>query len=198
MIRRRWQPADGAVVIGIGGGSGSGKSTIAGLLAEGLLPLSTEVIALDRFFKDPSVMPTYRSEVHGEHRPDFNHPDSVDRAAMLAVCRGPVSTDVVILDGILALHDEELLAAMHLRLYVTIDLAEMLARRTSRNLAAGYGGDAAEIAAYNRECVVPQHRRYNAPTAAVADLLIPNDAGTTDDRDRLVAEICAAIHWLPR
>lgn len=144
-------------------------------------------------------MPTYRSSLHPDPRPDFNHPDSIDRTSMLLACRGPFDDhDVVVIDGILALHDDELRAAMHLRLYVTIELEEMLARRTSRNLAAGYGGGAEEIAAYNRECVVPQHRRYNAPTARFADVLVPNDTEATDRRDRIIAEICEAIVDLRR
>ncbi len=142
-------------------------------------------------------MPTYRSSLHPDPRPDFNHPDSIDRTSMLLACRGPFDDhDVVVIDGILALHDDELRAAMHLRLYVTIELEEMLARRTSRNLAAGYGGGAEEIAAYNRECVVPQHRRYNAPTARFADVLVPNDTEATVRRDRIIAEICEAIGGL--
>ena len=141
-------------------------------------------------------MPTYFSAKHGEHRPNFNHPDSVELEEMIDSCRAAVAgdaSDVVIIDGILALHYEELRSLMHLRCYVTIDLEEMLARRTLRNLEAGYGGSAEDIASYNRECVSPQHQRYNAPTARFADVLIPNDTGTTEDRDRSIEEICVSV-----
>ncbi len=202
LIESRRQSGAGPICIGIGGGSGSGKSTVSGLLTEGLQAVPVESIGLDRFFKPQDLMPTYSSLEHGEDRPDFNHPDSVDRSLMIEQCRAAVdptrsqpaaTVEVVIIEGILALYYPELRELMHLRCYVTVELEEMLDRRMKRNIAAGYGGGPAEIAAYNRECVEPQHRRYNQPTAAMADLLIPNDREATAERDRMIAEVCGSI-----
>ncbi|MCP4225553.1 MAG: hypothetical protein GY773_19630 [Actinomycetia bacterium] len=155
--------------------------------------MSAEIINLDRFFLEPAAMPTYYSAHHGEWRPNFNHPDSVERHEMIGCCGAAVASEVVIIDGILALYYEELRSLMHLRCYVTIELDEMLARRTQRNLAAGYGGSAEDIAWYNRECVVPQHHQFNAPTRRFADLLVPNDTHATQDRDRIIEEVCISI-----
>lgn len=181
------------VVVGIGGGSGSGKSTVAALVRRRLEPHSVSVINQDRFFYDPSEMPTYYSALHGQPRPDFNHPDSTDGEAMVAACQGVDGVAVVILEGILVLHYPEARALMDIRCYVDTDLDQMLARRTKRNLAAGYGGTAEEIAHYNADCVAPQHRRFNAPTAEHADVLIRNSDGQEDERDRAIAEVCKTI-----
>ncbi len=185
--------AAGPLFIGIGGGSGSGKSTVAELIRFALAPLTAQVITQDRFFKSPDRMPTYHSSLHSDERPDFNHPDSTDSAAMVEFCRNAEGSDVIILEGILVLHYPEARSSMHLRCYVDTDLDLMLARRTERNLAAGYGGGAEEIAHYNADCVTPQHRRFNAPTADHADVLIPNGDHETEDRDKAISEICDAV-----
>ncbi|MGH1493595.1 MAG: hypothetical protein ACRBK7_30055 [Acidimicrobiales bacterium] len=199
ILKSRWQPGiGGPMIVGIGGGSGSGKSSYADLLQDALRPLRTEVINLDRFFKPPAEMPSYYSTPHGENRPNFNHPESFRREEMIDYCRRFVSpetvdVDVVIVEGILALYFAELRSLMHLRCYIQVPLEQMLARRLQRNLAAGYGGTEAEIEWYNRECVSPEHQRFNAPTALHGDVLISNADGDGVERDRALADTCRAI-----
>lgn len=97
------------------------------------------------------------------------------------------------MEGILALHFSPLRSLMDLTCYVSIDLDEMLRRRTARNLAAGYGGTAEEIDWYNRECVRPQHLRFNAPSAEYAERLIPNDVERAQERSQVIADICRLV-----
>lgn len=187
-------------VIGIGGGSGSGKSTIADLLAAELKPLSVSVVHLDQFFRPPECMPSYYSSLHDGRRPNFNHPDSFDQTEMFARCGERVEQaehEVVIMEGILALYFSPLRSLMDLACYVSIDIDEMLRRRTARNLAAGYGGTAEEIDWYNRECVRPEHLRFNAPSADHAELLIPNDVERGEERSRAIADICRLVRDRP-
>lgn len=179
--------------LGIGGGSGSGKSTIAALIRERLLPLTTEVITLDRFFKPADQLPTYYSAHLGSHQPDYNAPDSLMVAEMVAHCRQYPAADVYLLDGHFSLHYPELRALMDLRLFVAADLEEMLERRTARNLAAGYGGSREHILAYNRECVVPGYLGYIEPSRRFADFEIPNNQTDTAERVALVATLCTRI-----
>jgi uridine kinase len=194
VLAARWRPnTNEPLVIGIGGGSGAGKSTVAAHIADALRPRSVHVVNQDQFFKAPSAMPTYDSALHCSGQPDFNHPDSFERDEMVAFCTGLSGHDVVIIEGILVLHFAELRSLMHLKCYVTIELEEMLVRRTERNLAAGYGGSREEIHEYNTLCVTKQHRRFNAPTASHADVLIPNDNGRSEDRDRIIADIQASV-----
>ncbi len=182
----RWLEKDGPrppLVIGLAGGSGSGKSTIAGMMMERLRPLSVQLLNQDKFFKPVEQLPTFYSEYHRAPRPDFNRPDSFRIEKLFSACAGISGCDVAIVEGILVLHYPELRRLMDIRCYVAVSPAEILIRRTERNLAVGYGGPFAEIAHYNVECVIPQHRRYNAPQQRYADVIIPNDLHEAQDRD---------------
>ena len=191
LLRARQNPC--CLRIGLGGGSGSGKSTVAALIREHLLPLTTEVITLDRFFKPAEQLPRYHSTYLGSPQPDYNAPDSLMVPEMVAHCRQYPEADVHLLDGHFSLHYPELRALMDLRIFVATDLEEMLERRTARNLAAGYGGSHQHILAYNRECVVPGYLGYIEPSRRFADLEIANDQTHTAERDTLIAALCASI-----
>ena len=191
LLRARENPQ--CLRLGIGGGSGSGKSTITALIREQLLPLTTEVITLDRFFKPPDQLPKYYSTYLGSHHPDYNTPDSLLVDEMVAHCRQYPTAQVHLLDGHFSLHYPELRALMDLRIFVATDLELMLERRTTRNLTAGYGGNHEHILAYNRECVVPGYLRHIEPSRHFADLEIPNNQIDTTERDTLIAVLCAKI-----
>ena len=99
----------------------------------------------------------------------------------------------IIFDGHFALSYAETRALMDIKCFVAIDIEEMLERRTTRNLAAGYGGDRENILAYNRECVVPRHEQFIQPTQRHADILIPNSLSDTPERDALIGMLCRKI-----
>src|SRR5579875_523261 len=78
-----------SVVVGIAGGSASGKTTLvqhlAHALANGSPPLHAEVIGMDRYFyRGAPGGPTFISPSTGERLPDNNHPDSADNARLIA------------------------------------------------------------------------------------------------------------------
>jgi uridine kinase len=179
--------------IGIGGGTGSGKTMIAAEVAGRLRPLNVHLMHQDSFFKPVAELPTYYSHFHQSPRPDFNRPDSFRVAEMVAACTAVSGYDVVILEGILALYYRELRALMDICCYVDAPLEEMLIRRTQRNLARGYGGPYEEIAYYNLECVRPQHRRYNLPTRRFADVVIPNGLGDEVLKERAVERLVELV-----
>lgn len=191
LLRRRKNPQ--CLRIGIGGGSGSGKSTLCALIRQHLLPLTAEVTTLDRFFKPADQLPRYYSTYLGSPQPDYNAPDSLMLAGMVAHCRQYPAAAVHILDGHFSLYYLEMRELMDLRIFVAADLERMLERRTARNLATGYGGDRAHILAYNRECVVPGYVGYIEPSRRFADLEIPNNQADTAVRDALIAALCASI-----
>lgn len=191
LLRTRQNPR--CLRLGIGGGSGAGKSSIAALIRQQLLPLTTEVITLDRFFKPTDQLPRYYSTYLGSPQPDYNAPDSLMVDEMVAHCRQYPAADVHLLDGHFSLHYPELRELMDLRLFVAADLELMLVRRTTRNLAAGYGGSREHILAYNRECVVPGYLGYIEPSRRFADFEIPNNQADTAERDALIAGLCGKI-----
>ena len=176
--------------IGIGGGSASGKTTIARHIQERLQPLSVEIIHQDRFFKPAQALPTYYSEIYQEPRPDYNRPDSFNTEEMFAYCRAIQGFDVVILEGILALYYPELREQMDIKCYVAADADERIIRRIKRNLAR-WSYD--EITNYYLESVRYQHARYNAPTQQHADLVIPGGMAEAVQREAILSALCDTI-----
>ena len=177
--------------IGMGGGSAAGKSTLAAVLAERLAPLRVEMIGQDRFFKRPEDMPKYYSGIHGDYRPAYNEPDSFKQEEMFAYCRGVAGGDVVILEGILVLWFAELRELMDFKIYIEADADERIIRRIRRNMKAVDDYD--PITEYYLESVRGQHREYNAPTREYADLIVPGGMAQTEERERIVDNLCATL-----
>lgn len=177
--------------IGMGGGSAAGKSTLAAVLAERLAPLRVEMIGQDRFFKRPEDMPKYYSGIHGDYRPAYNEPDSFKQEEMFAYCRGVAGADVVILEGILVLWFAELRELMDFKIYIEADADERIIRRIRRNMKTVDDYD--PITEYYLESVRGQHREYNAPTREYADLIVPGGMAQTEERERIVDNLCATL-----
>ena len=177
--------------IGMGGGSAAGKSTLAAVLAERLAPLRVEMIGQDRFFKRPEDMPKYYSGIHGDYRPAYNEPDSFKQEEMFAYSRGVAGTDVAILEGILVLWFAELRELMDFKIYIEADADERIIRRIRRNMKTVDDYD--PITEYYLESVRGQHREYNAPTREYADLIVPGGMAQTEERERIVDNLCATL-----
>jgi uridine kinase len=181
------------IVLGIAGGSGSGKSMIAKMMMGRLSEIKAEHICLDRFFLPVDDMPKYYSHYLNEEQPNFNRPDSIDFTRMINYCQSITGLDLVILEGHFALYREEIRNLMDIKTFVTIDIHEMLERRTRRNLEANYGGDRDNILNYNRECVLPMYYEHIIPTQKYADVLIPNSNADTCERDAIIELLCKTI-----
>ena len=189
----RWRKTRGdrsCLFIGIGGGSASGKTTLANQMADFLAPLRVAVIHQDRFFKTNEEKPKYFSKIYNTDRPDYNRPDSFRVEEMIAFCREVRDADVVILEGILTLHFAELRALMDLKIFVHADADERIVRRIRRNLPKSSFD---EIASYYIESVKYRHQELCEPTRLFADLVI--EGGMADDGGRAVAvqEICQRV-----
>lgn len=194
----RWRSDGGRrpFYIGMGGGSASGKSTLAAHLAERLAPLRVEVVGQDRFFKKPEDMPQYYSQIDGQHHPAYNEPDSFKQLEMIETCRvlKAADCDVVILEGILVLWFESLREFMDLKLYVEAAADERIVRRIRRNMKQLEDYDF--IANYYLESVRWQHEEYNAPTRAHADWIVPGGMADASEREAAVEAICRSVGQL--
>jgi uridine kinase len=138
-------------------------------------------------------MPRYYSPYLDKEQPNFNRPEALDFDTMVRSCRAIAGFDLVILEGHFALHHEKMRNLMDIRIFVTIDVNEMLERRTQRNLAANYGGDRDNILHYNQECVLPMYHEHVLPTQRHAHLLIPNGRTDAGRRDAIIEALCEQI-----
>jgi uridine kinase len=182
-----------AFVIGIGGGSASGKSTIAGEIKARLAPLQVEVINQDRYFLPNDRLPRHANRRGTKEWPDHNHPESFDLPRLRAELRAARdhSSDVVIAEGILILCDDEVRSLMDLKLYVEADADERIVRRIRRNVARGHDLDG--ICDFYLDSVRYRHQEFNAPTKAHADLVIPGGKDESEKRERLLKRVVRLV-----
>jgi len=182
-----------AFVIGIGGGSASGKSTIAEELRKRLAPRRVEIINQDRYFLAGERLPRHTNPESGRTWPDHNHPDSFDLDRLHDDIRAAKTgeADVVIVEGILVLCNESLRDLMDLKLYVEADADERIVRRIRRNVARGHDLDG--ICDFYLDSVRYRHREFNAPTKAHADLVIPGGKDDRAETERSLGEVCGRV-----
>lgn len=183
-----------AFVIGIGGGSASGKSKIAQELCGRLRPLRAALINQDAYFLPPDLLPRHRSLDGARAWPDHNHPDSFDtgrlRSDLLAARTS--GEDVVIVEGILVLHDAALRELMDLKLFVSASADERIVRRIRRNVARGYDLD--EICDFYLDSVRYRHAQYCEPTRDCADIVVPGGCDDWQQTELALAEVCRRVH----
>lgn len=187
------------VVVGIAGGSASGKSTFTGALtrqlAEEAPGLRVEVVGMDRYFyRGGPGGPTFVSPSTGQSMPDNNHPDSADNARLVADLDARLAEedapDIVIVEGLMALHVPMIRERLDIKLFVELDADERALRRLLRDMAGTRGNaDPQFISTYYRECARVGHARYVEPSRVFADLILRGDSDFT----RTAAMISAVI-----
>jgi uridine kinase len=182
-----------AFVVGIAGGSGSGKSAIAEEVRQRLAPLSVEIINQDRYFRRGDALPRHTSPDGRRTWPDHNHPESFDFAALRDALRAARagSSDVVVLEGILVFHDAELRGLMDLKIFVEADADERIVRRIRRNVAAGHELD--DICDFYLDSVRYRHREFCEPTRDYADVVVPGGAYERARAEALLGEVCGQV-----
>ncbi|MGH8945172.1 MAG: uridine kinase [Acidimicrobiia bacterium] len=185
-----WKPDD-PLLIGIAGGSGSGKTTIASAVVEGLHD-RVVVIAHDAYYR-------HRPELGFEERTrvNYDHPDSLETDLLVRHLRALRSGEtierpvydfarhlrsdetvevaparVIVVEGILVLAERELRETLDLKVFVDTDPDLRLARRLQRDLAER-GRTLESVIAQYFDTVRPMHLEFVEPSRRHADLIIP-------------------------
>lgn len=192
-----------AYVVGIAGGSASGKTTFSRALNLALIhsrpSLRVEIVGMDRYFyRGAAGGPTFVSPSSGDTMPDNNHPDSADNMRLVADINtlrlAPDAPDVILVEGLMCLHVPELRQCLNLRLFLELDDDERALRRLLRDMSGGRGSaDPAFIAAYYRECARVGHARYVEPSRVHADLILRGDGDFTRTASMVTAIILNAL-----
>ena len=179
-------------VLGIAGGSGSGKTTISRSVLAALAPGVSVLIEQDHYYRAQSHRPLEERE-----RVNYDHPDALEMdllcehldalRAGLPVTRPTYDfavhdrapegvrvepAAVVIVEGILVLADERLRARLDAKVYVDTDADIRLMRRIRRDLEHR-GRTFAQIRKQYYESVRPMHLAFVEPSKRFADVIVP-------------------------
>ena len=179
-------------IIGIAGGTGSGKTTVVKRIASALPPYCAAVIPLDSYYNDTTGMTEEERKAI-----NFDHPDAFDWKLLteqiqalrqgksieqptysyLISNRLPETVhvepcEVIIIEGIMALWKKQMRDLMDLKIFVDADPDERLIRVIQRDTVER-GRTTQMVLDRYRDVLKPMHEEFIEPTKRYADLIIP-------------------------
>lgn len=186
------------LIIGIGGGTGSGKTTVVNEIIKQLPENEVGIISQDSYYNDTSHL-SYEART----KINFDHPRSIDFDLICEHLRelkkgNPVHQPVysfvkhnrtgdtihtlprkvMIVEGILILTNSELRDMFDIKIFVHADSDERLIRRIKRDITQR-GRDIDEVLARYQTTLKPMHEQFIEPTKEFADIIIPNNRYNT-------------------
>jgi uridine kinase len=201
-----------SVVIGVAGGTGSGKTTVA---REILRRAGTDQISLiqhDAYYKDLSGLPPAQRAMQ-----NFDHPDALDNALLIAHLQElkagrPIPIPVydftthtrtnetrrieprrvILVEGILIFADEELRRLMDVKIYVDTDGDIRFIRRLQRDIA-DRGRTMESVIRQYLATVRPMHQEFVEPSKRYADVIIPEGGFNEVAMEMISARIRALL-----
>ena len=201
------------LIIGIAGGSGSGKSTVARRIAEALTPASVAFIDVDAYYRNHVEL-----TLEERRRLNWDHPDAFDLDLLAshldALARGepiekpvydfvshlrephavPIATaDVVVVDGILLFVDARVRDRCDVKVFVDADPDVRLIRRIRRDVGKR-GRPLEEILEQYLTTVQPMHLQFVEPSKRYADIIVPRGGHNTVATNLIIATIFRRLH----
>jgi uridine kinase len=170
-------------LVGIAGGSASGKSTFCRVLEEKLTKFRTKVFHMDDYFKPEEKRPHVEAPITGIKYIDDNHPETIDLSQLHVDITNALKEDyqVVIVEGLLTLWDKDIYRKLDLKLFVDCRADERIVRRLRRNMSWGLTFD--EVSNVYLDMVRYRHDEYVEPTKWKADIILngssPSDKAVT-------------------
>jgi len=182
------------LIIGIAGGTGSGKTTVVNKIVQELPTDEVCVISQDSYYNaTDNLSYEERSKIN------FDHPRAIDFELIIEHLKDlkagktinqPIysfvthnrTTDVIkthpkkviIVEGILIFNNEELRDLFDIKIFVHADTDERLIRRVRRDINER-GRDVNEVLSRYQDTLKPMHQQFIEPTKNYADIIIPND-----------------------
>ncbi|XP_017510876.1 uridine-cytidine kinase-like 1 isoform X20 [Manis javanica] len=196
-----------AFAIGLGGGSASGKTTVARMIIEALDVPWVVLLSMDSFYK---VLTAQQQEQAAHNNFNFDHPDAFDFDLIVSTLKKlkqgksvkvPIydftthsrkkdwktlyGANVIIFEGIMAFADQTLLELLDMKIFVDTDSDIRLVRRLRRDISERGRDIEGVIKQYNK-FVKPAFDQYIQPTMRVADIVVPWGSGNTVAIDLIV------------
>ena len=181
------------LVIGIAGGTGSGKTTVVNKILQQLNVEGVNVLSQDNYYHDNQHLTLSEREVL-----NYDHPKSIDFDLLIkhvAALKNGVAIEqpiysfvthsrsgdfvsiepksVLIVEGILVLTNSELLKEYDLKVFVHADSDERLIRRIRRDTQER-GRDLQDVLHRYQTTLKPMHQEFIEPSKNEADLIVPN------------------------
>jgi uridine kinase len=200
------------LIIGLAGGTGSGKTTVANRILEKLDSRRVIVLQHDSYYKDLSMFGDTALE-----QINFDHPDSLETELLIthlhrlldgksyeepmynfATNRRMPETklieprDIVIVDGILIFVNKKLRELMDIKIFVDADADERLLRRMRRDILER-GRSIESVMHQYLASVKPMHLEFVEPSKRWADIIIPRGADNVVAIDMVVTKIKAML-----
>jgi len=180
------------LIIGIAGGTGSGKTTVVRKIIERLPKGEVAVLPQDSYYRDSSHLPleerqkinfdhpnSIEFELLQEHLKQLKRGSSIDQPiySYLTCTRSeetiPVQpTEVVIIEGILALTQPELRDLMDIKVFVDCDADDRLNRVIKRDIIER-GRSVEMVLNRYEDTLKPMHLQFIEPTKRYADIIVP-------------------------
>lgn len=185
-------------VVGIAGGTASGKSTLCGKLEQELKNYKLFVIHMDSYFKPEKDRPHTKAFVSQIIYDDHNHPESMDLNKLNAdleniLEKGEKSEyEIIIIEGLMTLWDDNICDKLDLKIFVDCKADERIVRRLKRNMQWGLTFD--EIADVYLDMVRYRHEEYVEPSKWRADIIINGSNPTDISLEVLTAYIKSKIN----
>jgi uridine kinase len=206
----RVTPPPSPIVIGVAGGSGSGKTTVVRRIVESLGPDEVIVLEHDRYYRP-------RNDLRLEERAalNYDHPDSLDTDLLVShLCelRGGRAVDLpvydfalytrlaaperveprraIIVEGILIFTDAELRRLMDVKVFVDTDADTRFIRRLQRDVA-DRGRTVQSVIDQYLGTVKPMHLDFVEPSKRYADVIVPQGGHNSVAIDMLLTLIRA-------
>lgn len=186
------------LIIGIAGGTGSGKTTVVNQILNELPADEVCVISQDSYYKE-----THHLSYQERTKINFDHPKAIDFDLLVnhlsqlkkgEIIEQPVYSfvthdrvkdtlithprKVVIIEGILIFNSRELRDLCDIKIFVHADADERLIRRVRRDIEER-GRDVNEVLTRYQNTLKPMHQQFIEPTKNYADIIIPNDRYNT-------------------
>jgi len=186
------------LIIGLAGGTGSGKTTVVHQIMNELPHTEVGVISQDSYYKETTNLSFDERALI-----NFDHPRAIDFDLLVKHLKAlkagetidqpvysfiqhnrtddTVSTHprkVMIVEGILILTNPELRDLFDIKIYVHADSDERLIRRLKRDISER-GRDIDEVLTRYQNTLKPMHEQFIEPSKAFADIIIPNDKYNT-------------------
>ncbi len=200
------------VVIGICGGSGSGKTTITSRIVEVLAPNQVLILEQDHYYKDLPHLP-----LEERAKQNFDHPDSMDNLLMVEDVRRlragqaidrPVydfaeyrrltqtvrlePRPALIVEGILIFENKALRELMDIKIFVDTDADLRFIRRLIRDIRER-GRTMESVIDQYRDTVRPMHMEFVEPSKRYADVIIPEGGYNEVGIDLVIQKIRSLV-----